>query len=127
MTNLNLPKRYENIPELNDKFIPADGKVWTFLKLHRTSDGFIIYNPLSSIQFDIDLEQLPQLKAGKVGIVRWERLASYLYNDASLWYILAQLNDVIDPIAEIPERQDLIYYIEQDMLDIALREITINS
>ena len=127
MTNLKLPFKYTNTPELNNEGAPPDGSVWNMLKLHRTDNGFIIYNPLSSIQFDIDYADLPQLKAGKIGIVRWDNLSVYLYDDPSYWYILAQLNNIIDPISEIPDRSDLLYYIKPDVIEEVFREIRNSS
>ena len=123
MSNIDLPKKYENIPELNDKLNPSDGSLWNMLKLHRTENRVVIYNPLASVQFDIDISEMPQLKAGKVGIVRWDKLAHYLYANSSLWYILAQLNNITDPITELPDRSDLIYYIDPDVIDNVFRQI----
>ena len=123
--SIDLPKKYEEIPELNDRLTPQDGNLWTTLKLHRTDTGFVIYNPLSSIQFDVDYSDLQQMNTGKVGIVRWDSLAHYLYADSSLWYILAQLNNVIDPIGELPERGDLISYIDREVLEAVFKQIRI--
>jgi len=120
---INLPKKFEEIPELNDQLTPPDGDLWSTLKLHRTSSGVIIYNPLNSVQFDIDYSEMQQLNVSKVGIIRWDKLSEYLYGEPSWWYILAQLNNVIDPIAELPDRGDLIYYIDQEVINDVFRQI----
>jgi len=115
--SIDLPKQYINIPELNDKPVPADGSFLLTLRFHREGDRGIIYNPLNSIQFDVDLTDLPTYRVGKVGKVRWDKLAYALYGNSALWYILAQLNEVIDPFSELPERKDLIYYIDPAVMN----------
>ena len=120
---LNLPKKYENLPELNDKLNPDNGSIWNMLNLHYTDNKVIIYNPLTSIQFDVDYSQLQQLSVSRIGIVRWDKLANYIYGESSWWYILAQLNNVIDPFAEIPKTKDLIYYIESEVIGDVFKQI----
>jgi hypothetical protein len=111
---MDIPKKYNQVDSLNNQFLPDPYRIINYQKFHYDSDGAVFYNPLFSLDFDIDYNSLPQIQV--VGDKRWDTLFNDLYGQTYGWQFLAYLNNVIDPFTEKPVSGSYIYYVDSNTM-----------
>jgi hypothetical protein len=107
---IDIPKKFKEVKELNNTFSPDFYRIINYQKFHYDGSDNLFYNPLFSLDFDIDYNALPQIQV--VGEKRWDTLFNDLYGQTYGWQILAYLNNVIDPFTEKPASGAFIYYVD---------------
>ena len=69
---MDTPKTFEQVSELNNEFIPDPYRMINYQKFHHDGSDNVFYNPLFSLDFDVDYNALPQIQV--VGDKRWDTL-----------------------------------------------------
>ena len=123
---IQIPKKFSEVEEFNASLID-EYSILNSLEFYKDSDDFIIYNPLTSLQFNVDLSDLPVYEVKSLSRPRWDLISHQIYGTSQLWYILAQLNEVTNIITDVPSNGEYVYFLESDYINDVLTVIKENA
>ena len=120
------PKQLNEVEEFNLNYIDINS-ILNSLEFYKDSDNFIIYNPMTSLSFDVDLSDLPIHEVKDMRKPRWDLVSYQIYGVSEYWYLIAQLNEITDIITQTPSNGDFVYYIEEEYINSILEDIKNNA